>query len=51
MLDLGISAIRSQVGDTIFEKYIEIEKQETQLFREYFLNRWKNPLENQNINR
>lgn len=39
LIDVGISALKSQVGDKIFEKYIEIENQEIQLFRDYFLNR------------
>jgi serine/threonine protein kinase len=39
LIDVGISALKSQVGDKIFEKYIEIENQEIQLFKEYFLNR------------
>ena len=39
LIDVGISALRSQVGDKIFEKYIEIEKEEINLFKEYFLNR------------
>ena len=39
LIDVGISALQSQVGDKIFEKQIEIEKQEIQLFKEYFLNR------------
>lgn len=39
LIDVGISALKSQVGDEIFEKYIEIESEEIQLFKEYFLNR------------
>ena len=39
LIDVGISALQSQVGDKIFEKQIEIEKQEMLLFKEYFLNR------------
>ena len=39
LIDVGISALKSQVGDTIFEKQLEIEKKEIQLFKEYFLNR------------
>ncbi len=39
LIDVGISALKSQVGDKIFEKYIEIENQEIQWFRDYFLNR------------
>lgn len=39
LIDAGISAMKTQVGDKIFEKYIEIEKAEIQEFKEYFLNR------------
>ena len=39
LIDVGISALKSQVGDTIFEKQLEIEKKEIQMFKEYFLNR------------
>jgi serine/threonine protein kinase len=39
LIDVGISALRSHVGDQLFKKYIEIEIQEMQEFREYFLNR------------
>ncbi|MBM2814584.1 MAG: hypothetical protein HW421_1346 [Ignavibacteria bacterium] len=39
LIDVGISALRHQVGETIFERYIEIENIEIATFREYFLNR------------
>ncbi|MCX6353257.1 MAG: hypothetical protein NTX03_15575 [Bacteroidetes bacterium] len=39
LIDVGISALRHQVGDAIFVKYLEVEKQEMLLFRDYFLNR------------
>lgn len=39
LIDVGISALRKQVGDIIFEKYIEIENKELSEFRTYFLNR------------
>lgn len=39
LIDVGISALRSQVGNMLFGKYLEVEKTEMQLFREYFLNR------------
>ncbi|MCX6152785.1 MAG: hypothetical protein NT007_01360 [Candidatus Kapabacteria bacterium] len=39
LIDVGISALRKQVGEKIFEKYIEIENKEIAEFREYFLNR------------
>lgn len=39
LIDVGISALRHQVGDKIFAKYIDLEKNELEQFREYFLNR------------
>ena len=39
LIDVGISALKEQVGNKIFEKQFEIEKNEIQLFKEYFLNR------------
>ena len=39
LIDVGISALKSQVGDIIFEKQLEIELQELEIFKEYFLNR------------
>ncbi|MCX6146163.1 MAG: hypothetical protein NTW25_02800 [Candidatus Kapabacteria bacterium] len=39
LIDVGISALQKQVGDKIFEKYIEIENNEILEFKEYFLNR------------
>lgn len=39
LIDVGISALKNQVGETIFKKQLEIEKQEILLFKEYFLNR------------
>ena len=39
LINVGISALKSQVGDKIFGKQLEIERNEIQLFREYFLNR------------
>ncbi|TKK66628.1 hypothetical protein FC093_16460 [Ilyomonas limi] len=39
LIDVGISALRSQVSDVIFRKYIEAELEEMQQFRTYFLNR------------
>lgn len=39
LIDVGISALRSQVGDTIFKRYVELELQEMKIFRAYFLNR------------
>lgn len=39
LIDVGISALKSQVGDRIFDKYLEIERDELTQFRDYFLNR------------
>ena len=39
LIDVGISALKHQVGDKIFEKQLEIELQELEIFKEYFLNR------------
>jgi serine/threonine protein kinase len=39
LIDVGISALRSQVNDTIFRKYVEAEIEEMKAFRKYFLNR------------
>ena len=39
LIDVGISALQTQVGNKIFEKYIEIEDKEMEEFKEYFLNR------------
>lgn len=39
LIDTGISGLKSQVSELIFEKYVEIERLEFQLFKDYFLNR------------
>nr|MDQ6905073.1 hypothetical protein [Bacteroidota bacterium] len=39
LIDVGISALKSQVSNKIFEKYMETELEEMKIFREYFLNR------------
>jgi serine/threonine protein kinase len=39
LIDVGISALRTQVGDRLFDKYIEIEATELQEFKTYFLSR------------
>lgn len=39
LIDVGISALRCQVGDKIFAKYLEIENAELEQFRDYVLNR------------
>ena len=39
LIDVGISALLTQVGSKLFEKYIEIEIMEMQEFKTYFLSR------------
>ena len=39
LIDVGISALKSQVGEKLFEKQVEIELQELEIFKDYFLNR------------
>lgn len=39
LIDVGISALRTQVGDKLFNKYLEIELKELVEFKNYFFNR------------
>jgi serine/threonine protein kinase len=39
LIDLGISALKTQVGDKLFDKYLEIELGELEEFKTYFFNR------------
>ncbi len=39
LIDVGISALLSQVGDKLFKKYVETELLELEEFRSYFLTR------------
>jgi len=39
LIDVGISAMQSKVGNMLFEKYIENERKELAEFKIYFLNR------------
>ena len=39
LIDVGISALRSQVGDNLFEKYRQHELLDLAEFRGYLLNR------------
>jgi len=39
LIDVGISALRDQVGDKLFNLYVANELKELAEFREYFLNR------------
>ncbi len=39
MIDVGISYLKEQVGEMIFQKAVELEMEELRLFEDYFLNR------------
>lgn len=39
LIDVGISALREQVGERLFGRFVERERQEFELFREAFLAR------------
>jgi serine/threonine protein kinase len=39
LIDVGISALRSQVGERMFERFVEKEKEELKIFEAYFLAR------------
>ena len=39
LIDVGISALLSQVGEKLFNKYIETEVKELKEFSSYFLSR------------
>lgn len=39
LIDVGISALREQVNEKIFTKYVEVELEEMMMFRKYFLER------------
>jgi len=39
LVDVGISALRKQVGEKLFNKYLEVEVKELEEFRQYFLSR------------
>lgn len=39
LIDVGISALRSQVGQQLFERFVEQEMNEFKLFRAFFLSR------------
>jgi serine/threonine protein kinase len=39
LIDVGISALKSQVGDNMFQKFVVEELKELAEFKEYFLNR------------
>ena len=37
LIDVGISALKSQLSNKIFDKYVETELEEMEVFRNYFL--------------
>jgi len=39
LIDVGISALQHNVGERLFQKYVEEELKEIDLFKDYFLNR------------
>lgn len=39
LIDVGISALREQVGDRLFARFVERELEELEAFRTYFLSR------------
>lgn len=39
LIDVGISALRTNVGEKLFKKYVEVELQELEIFKEFFLSR------------
>ncbi|MDI9365193.1 MAG: hypothetical protein QM541_09600 [Flavobacterium sp.] len=39
LIDVGISALKSQVGELLFNKFIKVEMQELESFKQYFLSR------------
>ena len=39
LIDVGISALKSQVGELLFYKFIQVEMQEFESFKQYFLSR------------
>ncbi len=39
LIDVGISTLKSQVGEKLFQKQLAIEVNEIELFKEYFMNR------------
>ena len=39
LIDVGIAALKTQVGDKLFQRFIDQEMQEYEVFRTYFLSR------------
>jgi len=40
LIDVGISAIKSQVGERLFKRFVDQELKEVEEFRIFFLSRW-----------
>ena len=39
LIDVGISAIKDKVGDRLFQRFVKVELEEMEEFRNFFLNR------------
>ena len=39
LIDVGISALKSQVGERLFDRFVKQEKEEYEVFRTFFLSR------------
>ncbi len=39
LIDVGISALQTNVGEKLFTKYVEVELQELNIFKDFFLSR------------
>jgi hypothetical protein len=48
LIDVGISALRTAVGDTFFDAYVRQELSELSEFRAYFLSRWTHKISRAN---
>lgn len=39
LIDVGISALQTQVGERLFERFVSQEMEELEIFRTFFLSR------------
>ena len=39
LIDVGISALKSQIGERLFERYVDFELKELEEFKAFFLSR------------
>jgi tRNA A-37 threonylcarbamoyl transferase component Bud32 len=39
LIDVGISAVKNQVGPRLFDRFVEQERKELEAFRSFFLSR------------